>query len=142
MGEEQLTLARFLRHSVQALGVTTPRPRRLLEPAALVEAEGALGVPALALLLLDEGVPAAVAGCCGRDGSAEELVAFAVAVAVAFAGALSAASIVPGGGPVSEGDAILKEGDCGRPGAGESSSIESGAIGKGRQPLPWATVLA
>lgn len=42
------TLARFLRHSVQALGVTTPRPLRLLDAAAL-EAEaavGGLGVPA------------------------------------------------------------------------------------------------
>lgn len=42
------TFARFFRHSVQALGVTTPRPLRLLE-AAVLEREvgaGALGVPA------------------------------------------------------------------------------------------------
>lgn len=42
------TFARFLRHSVQALGVTTPRPLRLLE-ATLVASDGgggALGVPA------------------------------------------------------------------------------------------------
>lgn len=40
------TFARFLRHSVQALGVTTPRPLRLLEDGgAGAEASGALGVP-------------------------------------------------------------------------------------------------
>lgn len=40
------TLARFLRHSVQALGVTTPRPRRRFEGApAGRAADGALGVP-------------------------------------------------------------------------------------------------
>lgn len=45
-GRTQRTLARFLRHSVQALGVTTPRPRRRLEEAAAGRgAEGALGVP-------------------------------------------------------------------------------------------------
>lgn len=55
-------MARFLRHSVQALGVTTPRPRRLLEPAAAGRVlGGALGVP----VLVEEesacaGVPAAV----------------------------------------------------------------------------------
>lgn len=80
----ELTLARFLRHSVQALGVTTPRPRRLLEPAELLVVEGAIGVPALALL--EEGVPIVVAGS-GREGSAGELVAVAVAVAVASASA-------------------------------------------------------
>lgn len=38
--------ARFLRHSVQALGVTTPRPLRLLEDGgAGAGASGALGVP-------------------------------------------------------------------------------------------------
>lgn len=40
------TFARFLRHSVQALGVTTPRPRRRFEGAAAGRAaDGALGVP-------------------------------------------------------------------------------------------------
>lgn len=39
------TFARFLRHSVQALGVTTPKPRRLLDGAeAEMDALGALGV--------------------------------------------------------------------------------------------------
>lgn len=42
------TFARFFRHSVQALGVTTPSPLRLFEAAALETeaAVGALGVPA------------------------------------------------------------------------------------------------
>lgn len=35
MKKNHPTLARFLRHSVQALGVTTPRPRRLLLAWAL-----------------------------------------------------------------------------------------------------------
>lgn len=39
-----LTLARFLRHSVQALGVTTPRPRRRLEEV-VGRATAAEGVP-------------------------------------------------------------------------------------------------
>ena len=34
------TFARFLRHSVQALGVTTPRPRRLLLAASLLDGAG------------------------------------------------------------------------------------------------------
>lgn len=42
------TFARFFRHSVHALGVTTPRPLRLLEAVVLEReaAGGALGVPA------------------------------------------------------------------------------------------------
>lgn len=41
------TLARFLRHSVQALGVTTPRPRLLLDIDWVGKAElEAPGVPA------------------------------------------------------------------------------------------------
>lgn len=53
-GNEEHTFARFLRHSVQALGVTTPRPLFLLDnwpgPAvpAGVGAEGAEGVGAVA----------------------------------------------------------------------------------------------
>lgn len=44
---ERPTFARFLRHSVQALGVTTPGPRRLFERDwfGMEEAE-AWGVPA------------------------------------------------------------------------------------------------
>lgn len=44
--EEGHTFARFLRHSVQALGVTTPRPLRLLDDeVADTVGSGALGVP-------------------------------------------------------------------------------------------------
>lgn len=39
-----LTLARFLRHSVHALGVTTPRPRRRFEDV-VGTATAAEGVP-------------------------------------------------------------------------------------------------
>lgn len=49
-GRKRVTFARFLRHSVHALGVTTPGPRRrLLEgPAEGKAAGGALGVPEVA----------------------------------------------------------------------------------------------
>lgn len=41
----KLTFARFLRHSVQAFGVTTPRPRRLFEYCELDGGPDALDDP-------------------------------------------------------------------------------------------------
>lgn len=90
------TFARFLRHSVQALGVTTPRPRRLLEPAAVAgrgAVFGALGVP---VLVEEESAWAGVPAAADFGGGGGALMLDAVGVGDAAEAAWC--------GPDSEGD--------------------------------------
>lgn len=103
--------ARFLRHSVHALGVTTPRPLRLLDDG-LPEAacSGALGVPVdVEEVSSCAGVPAAVFGR-GRGGLRGPLV-----------GVEAEPPVAP--------DEGLRGGDCWASCSGESSSI--GSISEG-----------